>query len=260
MGKILNAEEGTHIVKNYSFKSLQMDDEVEDIQDFVSVSNNNNTTINTDNNIQPETPPKINDTQIDLIEQLLKKSDVFASSISSLEAKLQQQADFYEQKLAEIRDTSYKSGYNEGYNKAKEELENKIKEQLSRLIESVHKIEEVYKEYQSKAENIEKELVGVAVDIAEEVISKELAKSSKEVALSLTKELINDIKEATKIEIKVNPLDYEYVKDNIHLDKIKIIPDNAISPGGVVILSDAGNIEAEIHERFKNIKNHILKG
>jgi len=76
----------------------------------------------------------------------------------------------------------------------------------------------------------------------------------------LTKELLNDIKEATQIEIKVNPLDYDYVKDHLNLDKIKVSPDNAISVGGVVILSDAGNIEAEIHKRFEAIKNHILKG
>ena len=158
-----------------------------------------------------------------------------------------------------MHDESGWFGYNEGYNEAKRELENRVNEHLSKLIESLHKIDKVYQDYQNKAENIEKELVAVAVDIAQEVIAKELSKHSKEIALSLTKELINDIKEATKIEIKVNPLDYDYVKDKINLDKITIKPDNAISPGGVVIISDVGNIEAEIAERFKVIKNNILK-
>ena len=75
----------------------------------------------------------------------------------------------------------------------------------------------------------------------------------------MTKELLNDINEATKIEIKVNPLDYDYVSKNLDLERVEVKPDNAISLGGVVILSDAGNIEAEIHERFKTIKNSILK-
>jgi len=252
MGKILNAEEGKHIVKEYSFKSLDI---------------NGNTIISKDNkeekiiaNVEEPVKEAIKDNKLELIEELLKKSEEFNNSISRLEQQLQIQAQNYENKLAEIKETSYKAGYNEGYNTAKKELEDKIKEHLSRLVEGVHKIEEVYKEYQIKAENIEKELVGVAVDIAEEVIAKELSKSSKEIALSLTKELLNDIKEATQIEIKVNPLDYDYVKDNLNLEKVKITPDNAISIGGVVILSDAGNIEAEIHKRFENIKKHILKG
>ena len=250
MGKILNAEEGTHIVKEYSFRNL----------DFSKEEKKESTPIIKETPSLETQQPQIKDNQLELIEQLLQKSDVFSSSIERLEKQLEAQTKDCNDKLAQIKETSYQAGYNEGYNKAKAELEDKIKEHLSRLVEGVHKIEEVYKEYQSKAENIEKELVGVAVDIAQEVIAKELTKSSKEIALSLTKELLNDIKEATQIEIKVNPLDYDYVKDNLKLEKVKITPDNAISIGGVVILSDAGNIEAEIHKRFEAIKNHILKG
>ena len=194
-----------------------------------------------------------------MIEQLLKKSDELATSVIRLEQKLETQAKECENRVTKTQENAYKTGYNEGYNKAKEELENKINEHLSKLIESIHKVEEVYKEYQSKAEGIEKELVGVAIDIAQEVIAKELSNHSKEIALNLTKELINDIREATQIEVKLNPIDYDYVKENINLEKITIKPDNAISPGGVVIISDAGNIEAEVHERFNAIKSHLLK-
>ena len=254
MGKILNAEEGTHTVKTYSFKALDIDGNAI----VSSVSKEKEEKII--ENIEEPVKEVVNDNKLELIEELLKKSDEFNNAISRLEQQLQTQTQNYEAKLTEIKETSYKAGYNEGYNVAKKELEDKIKEHLSRLVEGVHKIEEVYKEYQTKAENIEKELVGVAVDIAEEVIAKELSKSSKEIALSLTKELLNDIKEATQIEIKVNPLDYDYVKDNLNLEKVKITPDNAISIGGVVILSDAGNIEGEIYKRFENIKKHVLKG
>jgi flagellar assembly protein FliH len=194
-----------------------------------------------------------------MIEQLLKKSDELSNAVIRLEQKLETQAKECETRITQTQENAYKTGYNEGYNKAKEELENKINEHLSKLIESIHKVEEVYKEYQSKAEGIEKELVGVAIDIAQEVIAKELSNHSKEIALNLTKELINDIKEATQIEVKLNPIDYDYVKEHLNLEKITIRPDNAISPGGVVIISDAGNIEAEVHERFNAIKSHLLK-
>ena len=38
------------------------------------------------------------------------------------------------------------------------------------------------------------------------------------------------------------------------------LPDNAVKEGGVVIISDIGNIDAEVMERFKNIKEAILEG
>ena len=190
---------------------------------------------------------------------MLSKTDTLSTAVTSLQNELQTQSQECEKRVSETKETSYQTGYNEGYNKAKNELENSIKEHLSKLIESVHKVDEVYKDYQNKIDGIENELVSIAIDIAEEVIAKEVKKSSKEIALSLTKELINDIKEASKIEIKLNPLDFDYVKENLNIENVTLTPDSAITPGGVVIMSDVGNIEGEINERFKTLKNNLLK-
>jgi flagellar assembly protein FliH len=263
MGKILNAEEGKHLVESFQFKPLNLDDnsfsnhfqpismgKESDSESETSPSNKNATQEVSNNDNQNNK----------LVEELLKKNDEFSSSLVKMEMMLEKQQEEFSKQLAEVKELAYKDGYAQGVNDTKTQMENEFKEHINKLIESIHKIEEIYKEYQTKAEGIEKELVGVAVDIAEEVIQKELSENSKEIALNLTKELINDIKEATKIEIKVNPADFEYIEQNLNLEKVKIIPDNAISAGGVVLLSDVGNIEAEIKERFRTMKNHILKG
>jgi flagellar assembly protein FliH len=258
MGKILNAEEGTHKIEKYSLKPLNLENNIKsnDIEEVKSVESSEQNIC--DNSINNQNNDNVANNE--LVENLLKKSDELSSQLVKMQMQFETQQQEFQKQLAEVKELSYKDGFNEGYNKAKSENEEEIKERLSKLVESISKVEKVYEEYQNKAENIEKELVSVAMDIAEQVIAKELSKYSKEIALSLTKELINDIKEATKIEIKINPLDYEYVKENLQLEKVKITPDNAISPGGVVILSDVGNIEAEINERFKTIKENILKG
>ncbi len=255
MRKILNAEEGNHTVEVYSFKPLNFETKTSkqtEVKENVTSTDNIKSEVN-------NTSVKLDDSYIKLIEELVSKSDILNNGVTSLQDELKNQSQECEKRVNEVKETSYKAGYNEGYNKAKTELENNIKSHLSKLIESIHKVEEVYKNYQHKIESIEDELVGVAIDIAEEVIAKEVKKSSKEIALSLTKELINDIKEASKIEIKLNPLDYDYVKENLNIENIEISPDNAITPGGVVIMSDAGNIEGEITERFKTLKNNLLK-
>jgi len=255
MGKILNAEEGKHLIQNYSFKKFHFEEERGSDEVEVKPSPK-------EESVNPKVvvePQNLNLPQLEKIDSVVEKVDSLYSKMENLEKELLSKTGECEKRVTETKELSYKNGFNEGYNQAKREMEGEVTQHLSKLIESLNKLEEVYKVYQNKIENIEKELVGVAIDIAEEVIAKELSKHSKEIALSLTKELINDIKEATKIEVKVNPLDYDYVKDKINLDKITIKPDNAISPGGVVIISDVGNIEAEIAERFKVIKNNILK-
>jgi flagellar assembly protein FliH len=251
MGKLLNVEEGEHLIEKYSLKPLDLDDKNKDSNEEIVDNSNNFFKESIEAN-------KINNFDISLFEDLSKKNDELLNHILSIKQEIQEQSQDCKNQLAQIQDLSYKNGYNDGYNKAK--AENEIKERISKLIESISKIDEVYKEYENKAANIEKELVSVAIDIAEQITATEVSKNSKQIALNLTKELINDIKKATKIEIKVNPIDYEYVKENLQLEKVKITPDSAISPGGVVILSDSGNIEAEISDRFKTIKNNILKG
>ena len=93
------------------------------------------------------------------------------------------------------------------------------------------------------------------MDIAKEIIQKEVSENSNKVAYSLAKALINDLKEATKIVIKANPKNVSFLKS--HLDNIQIVEDEAIKEGGIVILSDIGNIEADINQRFKALKEAI---
>ena len=40
---------------------------------------------------------------------------------------------------------------------------------------------------------------------------------------------------------------------------MEIIADNAVSLGGVVIVSDSGNIDGTIMSRYKNLKQSVLE-
>ena len=44
------------------------------------------------------------------------------------------------------------------------------------------------------------------------------------------------------------------------MQNVEIVEDDAVKEGGVVILSDVGNIDAQILQRFKAIKEAILEG
>jgi len=86
-----------------------------------------------------------------------------------------------------------------------------------------------------------------------------VSENSKEIAHNLAKALMDDIKDATKIQIKVNPKDAGYLKEQ-DFKNVEIIEDEAVKEGGVVIISDIGNIDAQILQRFKAVKEAILEG
>jgi len=106
---------------------------------------------------------------------------------------------------------------------------------------------------------IKSELMHAAVDIAKEVVKIEISKSSNEIAKTLADELIKELQSASKIRLKVNPKNHGTLSEHLgKLDHIDIISDSAVSEGGVVVISDAGNIDAQIQKRFERVKKAAL--
>ena len=59
--------------------------------------------------------------------------------------------------------------------------------------------------------------------------------------------------------IKVNPNDKVAVEQSLGtLENVKVLSDNAVSQGGVIVLSDAGNIDGDIMKRYERVKNAAL--
>ena len=128
-----------------------------------------------------------------------------------------------------------------------------------KIVQSLITLENTLKQSQIHLEALEKELSSIAIDMAKEVIVKEIEENSQRVALELTRSLLSNIMEATQIGIKVNPIDYVYLKENLKdKEKIQIEADNAISRGGVVISSNLGNLDGNVMSRYKMLKQSVL--
>ena len=143
--------------------------------------------------------------------------------------------------------------------KVKGEMESEVKSQKDTLRDSIISLESFMKGNEERLKSIEKELSAIAVDIAKEVIVKEVEANSAKVATELTKELLKSAIDATKITIRVNPADYAFLKESIEKeDRIELMADGAILKGGVVIISDHGNIDGNIASRYKLLKQSVL--
>jgi flagellar assembly protein FliH len=174
------------------------------------------------------------------------------TNCSEVEEKLKE---CYES-LANEKEKAFKEGYESAIKELEEKYSGEIKALKSLFEDSLQKLSELNKIFEKKIEEVEKDLISIALDIAYQVIQKEVSDNSKEVAKALATSLMEELKDAKKVTIKVNPKDAEALKD---IEGIEIIPDEAVKEGGIVINSDVGNIDAQIEERFKSIKEAILK-
>ena len=247
MSRIINGgKTDKHIIKPYKFKSIDEDDNtIEEIK-FEEKSP------------KKEVVVKEEKKDDEVIKNLLTKIEELSDNIVKTQMSFEKQLEECK-KVAEVeKQRAFEDGYKKGLEEANKQCEAQFKEKITLLEESISKIDKINEIFEEKILSVEKELISVALDIAKEVIQKEISKDSKEVAYNLAKTLMQDIKEATKIKLKVNPKDAEYLKNKFK--NVEIIPDSAIKEGGVVIISDIGNIDGEVMERFKNIKEAILEG
>jgi len=243
-----------HIINNYTFKSFDENETQEQCKNDSEPKN-----IHSENNktVENQTPSVSNNNEI--IEKLLQKIEELSNNIINIQTKFEQQLNECKQQIETEKNKAFEEGYKKGKEEANQELSKELEEKINLLEKSIEKVDKINEVFEEKILSIEKELISVALDIAKEVIQKEISENSKEIAYNLAKSLMEDIKDATKIQIKVNPKDAKYLKEQ-DLKNVEIIEDEAVKEGGVVLISDIGNIDAQILQRFKAIKEAVLEG
>ncbi len=193
--------------------------------------------------------------QTQFIEELLKKTDELTTNVIKLQIQIEKQEQDFNNRLSEELIRERENAYTQGYQKAKEESELLVNEVKSRYFRSISQVDELYKSIDERFVKMESDLNLSALEIAKEVVKKEINYASSEVALSISRELLKDIKNATKIELRVNPKDAEAFKGQYGEDeRVRVSADDAIALGGVVVLSDVGNFDGNVAVRLEKIK------
>ncbi|WP_103580486.1 flagellar assembly protein FliH [Campylobacter concisus] len=189
------------------------------------------------------------------IEELLKKTDELSSNIIKLQMQIENQESEFAKRLETEISRAKEDGKNEGIAQANAANEARINELEARFNTSAAKLDEQYVKFDEFLKKIEEELGQTAIKIAKEVIDKEISTSSNQIAHHLASSLIKELSNVKNIEIRVNPEDSEYIKEQFSKNEhVKISADDAISKGGVVIISDGGNIDATMQTRLEKLK------
>ncbi|MBR8463550.1 flagellar assembly protein FliH [Campylobacter sp. faydin G-24] len=271
---ITNETSSAHFIENYRFKVLGSEQRVDDHRDKVALNENSTDKVeqdSTSNFIQNQLEQSQSSEQnqsnqtrdfssfdVNFVEELLKKTDELSENIVKLQMQIENQESEFNRRLEAEVARAKDDGKAEGIAQTSSEYEIKFKELETRFVSSIAKLDDEYNKFDEFLKRSEDELSIAAVGIAKEVILKEISANSNAIAYTLASSLVRDLNDAKNIQIRVNPSDSEYLK--IQFDKrehIKIIADDAVGKGGVVIISEAGNIDATIQTRFEKLKNLV---
>jgi len=195
----------------------------------------------------------------ELIESLLQKTDEMSSNFIKMQMKLEAKEEEYKQGLEAHKAQTFEEGKQAGIAEAQALMQNEHESLNKQFSSSIETLDKSTQEFSSSIEGIKEELIHAAIDIAKEVILVETSERGNEIARTLATSLIEEIKHSSEVTIKVNPNDKVSIEQSLGtLENIKILSDNAVNNGGVVILSDAGNIDGDIMKRYERVKNAAL--
>ena len=246
-----------HVIQKYHFKVLAHDVAEERAAENIPCEGGIETEEGGGNEapMKSEEPPR-ND---EVFEQMLKKADELSSNLVKMQMQLEKQQEEFEKRLEEATQKAFEEGESAGKEACESRMLAESETLRQRLTAAITTLEESRKLFEKKIDTIEEELIETALDLAKQVVAKEIDKDSKEVALRLARLLLAELKEASKITLKANPEDCAYIKEHLASPSdIEIVCDAAVGPGGVVLLSDIGNIDGEIMHRFERIKEAVF--
>jgi len=264
MATVISSDKiSTHNVNKYNFKVLSSGSLGED--EHTTVLDASTKEFTQEDNPKARESDKIDSSALSssskesLIESLMKKTDEMSSNFIKLQMKLESKEEEFKIELQKAKEDAFSEGMEAGKAKALEDGEIGMTSAMKLFGESVKKLETSAQEYEIALEGIKNDLINAALDISKEVIDIELGENSSNIAKVLSSELIKELQSASKITLKVNPKDHGAISEQVgSLAHVEVISDSAISVGGVIAISDAGNIDSEISKRFEKVKQAAI--
>lgn len=154
-----------------------------------------------------------------------------------------------------IKEAAQKEGYQAGLNEIKSELE-QVKDAVKVFFNAP---QEVY-------DNISSDILEISLDIAKKIIKKEVSEN-QEIILENIKDILKGLsKEESKITLKVNPSQADMLKqevpqiaNSLGLEvKLYVVADEGVMPGGCVLTTSNGVIDATIESQL-TIISEVMK-
>lgn len=155
----------------------------------------------------------------------------------------------------------FRIGYENGYRKGEEEGEKKLEELRRRMMLFIERLE-LYKA--ELASEIEEKILKIALDVARKIVKDEIRQRPELVLLSVKEAVLRSLGPSS-IKILVNAEDLERVegfKEEIkrisdEIEEIEIVPDSRVEPGGCIVETPMGRVDARIEAQFERIKETL---
>lgn len=183
--------------------------------------------------------------------------------VSDAEQKASEITREAERSANDAQEDARRAGFEEGREKGFEEGQ----AEHERLVERLHVI--INKAIDRRNEIIEEsetQIVNLVVQIAKKVV-KVISENQRNVVVNNVVQALRKLKEKTDVIIRVNIGDLEMVTNHVQdiIERVErehhitVAEDSTVDPGGAIIETDFGEIDARIASQLQEIEDRILE-
>lgn len=234
--------------------------------------------------LKPESAPPVSSDSHNAEPEMIEKS-VYDATIKRLQEQMQKACDQAKQQgIEEGKKLAYEKGYKEGhiegvasgkktgekeaFKKAQESLDEEHAMSSNTLNQLSEKLKQLLTELDQQVDDEIKQFEPVGVELIYEVLLKIIG------SRAVDKKLIEDVLaqcltkciSSQVIKIRVSVEDYQSVIEksltpNMHslLKHIEVTPDVQILPGGCIVETNSGNLDARLESQLKLFKNYLVE-
>ncbi len=190
-------------------------------------------------------------------EARTKAQQIYLEKEEEFKKKAKEEREKLDKEAAEIRERAYKEGYEQGFQSGLPEVR--------RLIDMLKKIIELAIEKRDRIiEDAEAQIIRIILLITRKVV-KAISEEERKVVVENIKAALQKVIGATEVVIRVNTVDLEIATEHKELflqmfeelRNITIIEDPRVDPGGCIIETDFGSVDARIATQLEEIEEKI---
>lgn len=156
---------------------------------------------------------------------------------------------------------AYNTGFEEGRAAGLAAAEEAIGETVARLAAILENVHENHATFYRAAE---RQVVDLALQIAQKVVEREV-ENMPDLAVNVIRTALEEMDARTATRVRVNPNDEEILRrrwrevipPGVSADRIELIGDERVAPGGGVIESTQGQVDAQLETKLAQLGNAL---
>ncbi|MCC6445227.1 MAG: hypothetical protein IT210_17420 [Armatimonadetes bacterium] len=161
----------------------------------------------------------------------------------------------------------YRAGSDQGYREAADRCESAQEAYLSSLRSDIEAfIGSILSERERILAETEPEVIRLVLEIARKVLRDESA-ANPELVMGVVGHALRRVTNKERIRVRVNIADLSHVKERREqiialldgIEHLEILDDQRIGPGGCLVETDSGNIDARLETQLEQIERTLLE-